>query len=126
MTARKKAAHPASRAADLPAAVVPAPQAVPIAQQDQEAVRKAEAVVAQTRKESSKSKVYRCAQQSFANRTVQAFLFSSENSDYGTDQDLTVAVSTSVMLVRSRIHCSGGSDLSVNGMFLRRQSMDLG
>jgi hypothetical protein len=53
MTARKKAAHPASRAADLPAAVVPAPRAVPVAQQDQEVavVQKPKAVVAaQTKK----------------------------------------------------------------------------
>ncbi len=53
MTARKKVAHPASRAADLPAAVVPAPRAVPVGQQDQEVevVQKPKAVVAaQTKK----------------------------------------------------------------------------
>jgi hypothetical protein len=51
MTAQKKAAQPASRAADLPAAVVRTPRAVPVAQQDQEVevVQKPRAVVAQSK-----------------------------------------------------------------------------
>jgi hypothetical protein len=68
MTARKKAAHPASQAPDLLAAVVPVAQAAPVAVlgREPEVVRKA-VVVAEESKVREFKKLYRCAPQTSAN-----------------------------------------------------------